>query len=628
MKKLVKYTTGGKINNYIEDPSTALSEYDRTLAEADLESSTDPFVQGLNILSSLLGTAGNTMINIKGDKKEAEIPVAKYGGTIHIKPENKGKFNATKKRTGKTTEELTHSKNPLTRKRAIFAQNAAKWNKKALGGKVPVEVEGGESAETPSGDFLEFFGNSHAEGGILTELEPGTEVYSDRISIDGKTMSERKKARENKERKFKKLSDKGDAVAKKTLERVKTINAMEDNLDRTIQGIIAKQERSNPQKMSLGDKVEENKQNKYIRQYYSDKELLELDINKKNFDTLALQIELSNRGYKLPKSTKKDGTFDGIWGEETKNALLDWQTKNKRMYYSDTEPYDNLSYLPQFELKSVKGPVKPDKLPLKKEIYYKKNKDPFSFKQNMTLGDVLGIGGNLYQAVTPYLNTLRNRTESTPNRNVYANFGEDAIKANEQAMDYMRSLLDNTLQGLELSAVAQRSRGRNLSSGVNTQRAMDIASEMAKNKGERDIYNDYASQIIKLLGQRAELENTQDIVVMSGEEKRDLANRNDISNYISDIGQSKMYIGEGVSNIGKLLNEAKQRNVTSNLLNDLFQYTGFNPYTGKLEGKGFSKEFAAMLVKNGKWKEARNNPNTEDGSYSSLEEFKKVNNLK
>ena len=55
------------------------------------------------------------------------------GGSIYIKPENRGKFNATKKRTGKTTEELTHSKNPLTRKRAIFAQNAAKW-KHAFGG--------------------------------------------------------------------------------------------------------------------------------------------------------------------------------------------------------------------------------------------------------------------------------------------------------------------------------------------------------------------------------------------------------------------------------------------------------------------------------------------------------------
>ena len=49
---------------------------------------------------------------------------------IEIKPENKGKFNATKKATGKSTEELTHSKNPLTRKRAIFAQNAKKWSHK------------------------------------------------------------------------------------------------------------------------------------------------------------------------------------------------------------------------------------------------------------------------------------------------------------------------------------------------------------------------------------------------------------------------------------------------------------------------------------------------------------------
>ena len=57
------------------------------------------------------------------------------GGSIHINPENRGKFNATKKRTGKSTEELTHSKNPLTRKRAIFVQNAAKWHH-AFGGEL------------------------------------------------------------------------------------------------------------------------------------------------------------------------------------------------------------------------------------------------------------------------------------------------------------------------------------------------------------------------------------------------------------------------------------------------------------------------------------------------------------
>ena len=58
------------------------------------------------------------------------IPMLANGSGIHIKKENRGKFTETKKRTGKTTEELTHSKNPLTRKRAIFAQNAKKWKHK------------------------------------------------------------------------------------------------------------------------------------------------------------------------------------------------------------------------------------------------------------------------------------------------------------------------------------------------------------------------------------------------------------------------------------------------------------------------------------------------------------------
>ena len=60
-----------------------------------------------------------------------------YGGNmnnkIHINPKNKGKLTATAKRTGKSFSELAHSSNPLTRKRAIFALNAAKW-KHAFGG--------------------------------------------------------------------------------------------------------------------------------------------------------------------------------------------------------------------------------------------------------------------------------------------------------------------------------------------------------------------------------------------------------------------------------------------------------------------------------------------------------------
>ena len=67
--------------------------------------------------------------------------------TIHIKPENKGKFTATKKATGKSTEELTHSKNPITKKRAIFAQNARKWKKKEDGGAMEYKDGGRISKE-------------------------------------------------------------------------------------------------------------------------------------------------------------------------------------------------------------------------------------------------------------------------------------------------------------------------------------------------------------------------------------------------------------------------------------------------------------------------------------------------
>ena len=63
-------------------------------------------------------------------KEAVEILLNEKKKGIHIKKKNKGKFNALKKRTGKSTEELTHSKNPLTRKRAIFAQNAKRWNHK------------------------------------------------------------------------------------------------------------------------------------------------------------------------------------------------------------------------------------------------------------------------------------------------------------------------------------------------------------------------------------------------------------------------------------------------------------------------------------------------------------------
>lgn len=57
----------------------------------------------------------------------------KYGG-IHIKKSHEGRFTEYKKRTGKTTEEALHSKDPHVRQMANFARNASHW-KHAYGGR-------------------------------------------------------------------------------------------------------------------------------------------------------------------------------------------------------------------------------------------------------------------------------------------------------------------------------------------------------------------------------------------------------------------------------------------------------------------------------------------------------------
>ena len=70
-----------------------------------------------------------------------KIPIHKQGSGIHINPENKGKF--TDYCGGKVTNACIikgkNSKNPLTRKRAIFAQNSRTW-KHSNGGNINYNI--------------------------------------------------------------------------------------------------------------------------------------------------------------------------------------------------------------------------------------------------------------------------------------------------------------------------------------------------------------------------------------------------------------------------------------------------------------------------------------------------------
>ena len=62
------------------------------------------------------------------NKLNDTIELLKKGGSIHIKPENRGKFTRLKKRTGHSASWFKKNGTPAQKKMAIFELNARHWD--------------------------------------------------------------------------------------------------------------------------------------------------------------------------------------------------------------------------------------------------------------------------------------------------------------------------------------------------------------------------------------------------------------------------------------------------------------------------------------------------------------------
>ncbi len=103
-------------------------------------------------------------------------------------------------------------------------------NKFTNGGEVPrefatAEVELNENSIAPNGEFTQYNGASHEQGGIPVNMEPGERIYSDRLKVPGtkKTFAElNKKNNTNKQDKILE-DDKATGMAKSTAKLVADI---------------------------------------------------------------------------------------------------------------------------------------------------------------------------------------------------------------------------------------------------------------------------------------------------------------------------------------------------------------------------------------------------------------------
>lgn len=188
------------------------------------------------------------------------------------------------------------------------------------------------------------------------------------------------------------------------------------------------------------------------------------------------------------------------------------------------------------------------------------------------LGDAIGLFGRFKSGQQGLDIVNKQRAGDTPNINPFKDFGKDALKAIEESKGYIEGQRDSALRDIDDARASQVIRNRASARSVGTQRALDLAASRQADKGVTDIYNTFSQQMMNILAQQAGLENQQDLRVMTGEQQRDLADRQDRDAYYTQLSQALADQATAQQYLGRDLNQIKSRNTGMNLINQLSKY--------------------------------------------------------
>lgn len=517
---------------FIEDPNSTLVENNIRKASAMQKAESNPWTQGLDILGSLAMQVGTSMMG---------------SGMTGTTPS--GEAAATNGNAGWLNSIMGMESDPYGWNNTTIVPGA-KVEKLAFGGKTGksrVEVEGKEVGQLPNGTLLDFKGPSHENGGIDTILPNATTIFSDRIKIDGKTMAERKKAREKQTNKLSKLQKDNvtDVLLKNALQRNKTVSDAEDAFDLNLQEQIAFIKGQEKQKAAWGSSGTGNPWQQILQQFFN--------------QNIVPQMTGTSADYHTPTTGAID--YANPFGNETMQELVINVDGKKPETVNPT---------------ATPGPSNTTS-----------ENTGFSFNQAgvPTFGDAMGIYGNLKQAYDPMKLTLENRAGDTPNINAFRDFGKDGLNVIQDAKKYVAQMRDENLSDMNLARTGAVSRNRNTARGINTLRALDLATDSQVNRSMNDIYANSMNQMLSILSQEAGMENQQDSMVMQGEQARDLADRQDRDVFYTNLGRDRQAVGEAITRTGKAVNEIKGRGVNQNFLNQMADYAKVNVMNGTISPK-------------------------------------------
>ena len=515
MKK-IKYAFGTSKTNpvNIQRPDQAIAENDIMWAKAQEGVDSDFLIKALDTLG---GFALNTGLNMMGGSSVA--------GDL--------KSDSTKSRLLKKN---------IADPKSIMAAETIGTRVAAYGGS-NIEVEGDEVAQYPTGDLVQFNGPRHENGGIDVILPNGTDIYSDRISIDNKTMAQRKLEREKNAAKFTKMYEKNkSADVKSTLDRILEINAQQEAFDLEIQGTA---NRLTPQngmtpKAALGTGPGPTQRN--YSSFFSN---ILAGLQTEDLSGVATPV-IENPS--VESSSLEDATAD----TSTASSSLEGATADP-------------SFLSGLYDQALSGLTN----------YFQSAGSP-------TGGDIVGTIGNLMQANNPRKLTLANRAGDQPNVNAFKNYGKNALAKLDQAKGSLQGNLDSALLDIDKSAQTATRTNSNGARSINTARALNLATQSVAQDAKAKANVEYASMLTQMLTGEAAMLNDIDARVMTGDQNANEADRMDRDAFFTQLSKDEVARGQAVSGVGKNMNALKEREYNQNMLDAMFDYSKVNLKSGKM----------------------------------------------
>ena len=121
---------------------------------------------------------------------------------------------------------------------------------------------------------------------------------------------------------------------------------------------------------------------------------------------------------------------------------------------------------------------------------------------------------------------------------------------------------DNALSSLEKDRAGSISRNNASARSINTQRALNLATDAAINNNKSDLYSKFAQSMLGVKSQEAAQMDRNDQMRMSGEDKRAERELQNTDNFFNNMAKNISDKYRGIGETGKSLNKIKEREVT------------------------------------------------------------------